>query len=114
MKKPIFKQDFIVNINNNNQEFLIYTRNPKGSSKWVKDINEFFIKYGKNGNYANSHHPKFEDLPAEIKNNALRTIKLGEKIKSMGYEKPPQDKINQIYKEVMVEKSKEWIIKKPL
>lgn len=41
MKKPIFKQDFIVNVGRLNTEFILYTRNPNGSSKYVKDIIEF-------------------------------------------------------------------------
>ena len=51
-KIPKFKQDFIVNVRNENKEFILYTRKPKGiTSKRVKDINEFFEKYSQGKYY---------------------------------------------------------------
>lgn len=101
-KTPKFKQDFIVDIDGKELKYILYTRNPGGSSQDIKDINEFFNKYGKNGNYANSHWPKFDELPNEVKPNAIRTISLAEKIKKLGgYKLPSQEIIQKIQKEIM-------------
>src|SRR3989344_7524964 len=58
----LFKQDFIVDVEGVHKEFILYTGFPKEtqSTKYVKHINDFFLKYGKNGNYANSHHITFD------------------------------------------------------
>lgn len=75
---PLFKQDFIVDLGLAHKEFILYTGFPKGtqSTKYVKHINDFFLKYGKNRNYANSHHLTFEELPKgeEIRRRAKRMI----------------------------------------
>jgi hypothetical protein len=77
-KPPLFKQDFIVDLGNFHKEFVLYTGFPKGtqSTKYVKHIKEFFLKYGKNGNYADSHHLTFDQLPndPEIRRRAMRMI----------------------------------------
>lgn len=113
-KNPLFKQDFIVNKNSNNEEFVLFTRNPFGSSKYVKDINEFFRTYGENGFYKDSHHLSFDDLPDEFKDRGKRTIKLAEKIIKAGGYRPSQKKIERIYQEVRAEKQNKWMTKKPL
>src|SRR5581483_9200401 len=65
---PLFKQDFIVDIAGYHKEFILYSGLPKGtqSTKYVKHIKDFLSKYGRNGNYANSHHLKFEELPEDV------------------------------------------------
>lgn len=77
-KPPLFKQDFIVDLNQEHKEFILYTGFPKGtqSTKHVKHINDFFSKYGKNGNYAGSHHLTFGQLPddPEIRRRAEKMV----------------------------------------
>ena len=84
-QNPIFKQDFIVNKDCANKEFVIYTRN-KGnqSSKYVKDINDFYAKYGNTGDYVNSHHLTLDQLPEELKPRAKHAITLADKIQIQG------------------------------
>lgn len=77
---PLFKQDFIVDVGMTHKEFVLYTGFPKGtqSTKDVKHIKEFFIKYGQDGNYADSHHLTFEQLPEdkELRRRAMRIIEI--------------------------------------
>jgi len=113
-KTPIFKQDFVVNKGKLNQEFTLFTRSKAGSSKYVKDINDFFRTYGKGGFYANSHHLKLEDLPNEIKGRGMEAIKLAEKMKGASLGKISQKHIDNIYKEVRLVKNNEWLIRKKL
>ncbi len=96
LSTPLFKQDFIVNIGKQNKEFVLYTRNPRGkNSKYVKDINVFYQTYGKNGDYVNSHHLTFDQLPEEIKARGVRVIQLAEKISKFGgFVKPTQSRID--------------------
>lgn len=114
MKNPVFKQDFIINKGRLNQEFILYTRNPKGSSKYVKDIKGFFVAYGKYGYDANSHHLSLEELPAQLQERGKEAIKLAEKMKQGIAQKIPQYKINRIYKEVMSIKRQDRYIKEKL
>ena len=84
-KNPIFKQDFIVNLGNRNKEFILYTRSKNGKkSKYVKDINDFYMKYGNTGDYVNSHHLTFNQLPGEIRPRAEHAINLARKIFATG------------------------------
>lgn len=65
-KPEKFKQDFIVNVESKNKQFIIYTRfSGVKKSKIIRDINLFYQKYPSYPK--NSHHPKFEDLPNAIK-----------------------------------------------
>lgn len=116
IKNPKFKQDFIVNKGRLNREFVLYTRNPGGqSSKYVKDINDFYGTYGRGGFYYNSHHLTLAQLPEEIRDRGKRAIKLAEKIQRMGgFLKPSQDQIDRIHRDVMVEKAGKWFKKKKL
>lgn len=106
MKHPLFKQDFIVNKNKEYKEFILYTRNPKGQSRWVKDISEFYSKYAKNGDYINSHHVSYGELPTEAKGFALRAVRLARKRSKYGYVRPSQDVINEIFQQVKAERQK--------
>lgn len=114
-RNPIFKQDFIVNKGRSNQEFILFTRNPKGSgSRYVKDINDFFAKYGKGGNYGNSHHLTLEELPDEIKERGKDAIRIAEKIKGDNLNGVPQEHIDKIHQELAKVKKGKWYIKKRL
>ncbi len=75
---PLFKQDFIIDVGRAHKEFILYTGFPKGTqnTQYVKHINDFLSKYGKSGNYADTHHLTFDQLPAdkEIRERAARMI----------------------------------------
>lgn len=114
MESPIFKQDFIVNKYNSNQEFILYTRNPTGSSKYVKDIKDFFVKYGRYGYDTGSHHLTLEQLPTQLQERGKEAIKLAEKMKSGLAQKIPQQHIDKIYKEVTSIKRKDRYVKQKL
>ena len=82
-----FKQDFIVNVGNENKEFILYTKLPGKSppySKYVQHINGFFTKYGTDGQYAQTHHPTLEELPEEIKSRAKKAQRLANRLKITG------------------------------
>lgn len=114
LNKPIFKQDFIVNKDRANKEFILFTRNPVGSSKYVKDINEFFKAYGKGGYYTGSHHLTYDQLPTELQERANQTIRLAERMKGADFTKITQQYIDQIYKQIKAIKNGEWFIKQKL
>lgn len=114
-KNPIFKQDFIVNKGKLNNEFILFTRNSKGgSSKFVKDINEFFATYGNGGFYVNSHHLSFEELPDQLKERGEAAIKLAETMKGANLKKIPQEHIERIYGQIKAVKRGEWFVKEKL
>lgn len=82
-KEKIFKQDFIVNKNSENKEFILYTRfSGVNKSKNIKDIRDFFQKYPTYSK--NCHHLNFEELPNNIKPRALETINLANKLEIIG------------------------------
>jgi len=114
IKNPIFKKDFIVNKDNSNQEFILYARNPTGSSKYVKDINDFFDKYAKYGYDKKSHHQTLEELLPQLQERGREAIKNAEKMKSGVVQEIPQDHIDKIYKEVMSIKRKDRYVKQKL
>ena len=100
-KIPKFKQDFIVNIDGKNKEFVLYTRRPKGiTSKKIKDINEFFAKYSQGKYYVESHHPKFADLPDIIKPRAIEAINLANRIKNGGLKKLTKHDLKKVDKDL--------------
>lgn len=111
--EPKFKQDFIVNTGKLNNEFIIYTQNPAGSSKYVKSINEFFEKFGRYGYTKEDHHLTLDELPVDLQDRGRDSIRLACEVKGrLG--KIPQYKINKIYKEVKELKKDEWIVVKKL
>lgn len=114
IKNPIFKQDFIINKGKQYEEFILFTRNPSGSSRWVKDINDFYSTYGKDDYYKNSHRMTFDELPDEFKERGRRVIEMARKIKEAGGYRPPQEKIEEIYKQVKKAKANPWVIRKEL
>lgn len=100
-KIPKFKQDFIVNIGNQNKEYILYTRKPKGiTSKRVKDINEFYEKYSQGKYYIESHHPKFEDLPEILKPRAIDAVRIANNIKAGGLRKLTKHDLKKIDKDL--------------
>lgn len=110
IKKPIFKQDFIINKGRKNKEFVLYTRNFKsGSSKYVKDIHEFFETYGKGGYYVGSHHLSLDELPEELQERAKETIRLANKMKETDLSMLTRDHIDEIYEQVRLLKKGEWV-----
>ncbi len=112
-KTPIFKQDFIVNKGKLYKEFVLYTRNTKGrSTKYVKDINEFYATYGKGGYYPNSHHLSLEQLPQELQERGLEAIRLAKKLDGGILIKPDQAYVDKIYNDLLSAKKGEWWIKK--
>lgn len=111
-KRDKFIQDFIVN--KDNRIFILYTRNPKGNSKYVKDINEFFLKYGKGIHYLNSHHSTINDLPDQIRERALHAIKIADKLRKHGYTKPNQNQIDNTYNQLLSVKKDKWFLKEKL
>jgi hypothetical protein len=115
IKSPQFKQDFIINKGKKYNEFVLYTRSPNGSSKWVKDINEFYTIYGKEGEYANSHHMTLDDLPNDdFKRRGLRAIELAKSLVGGKFVRPSQEKVNDLYLKLMAQKKKTWFFTKKL
>jgi hypothetical protein len=114
MKKPIFKQDFIINVGRSSTEFILYTRNPNGSSKYVKDINDFYAKYGKYGYTKASHHLTLIELPIQLQERAKLSMRLADKLKVGDPQKIPQGHIEKIYKAVMEIKRKDRFYKEKL
>lgn len=114
MKKPIFKQDFIVNVGRTNTEFILYTRNPNGSSKHVKDINDFYAKYGRYGYTKSQHHLSLDELPIQLQERAKQAMRLAEKLKIGYHQKIPQEHIERVYREVIEIKRKDRFYKEKL
>lgn len=114
-KNPLFKQDFIVNKDKVYKEFVLYTRVQDGkSSKYVKDINEFYTTYGNGGYYINSHHLSLEQLPVELQERGQQAIKLANKLKGGFFIKPDQAHIDKVHGELILAKKGEWWVKKKL
>ncbi|MEX0616740.1 MAG: hypothetical protein WD231_02940 [Candidatus Woykebacteria bacterium] len=114
MKNPIFKQDFIVNKGNLSKEFILYTRNPAGSSKYVKDIKNFFSEFGKFGYNNISHHLSLNELPARLQERGREAIKLAEKMRVGTHQEIPQEYVDKIYKEVRSIKIENRVVKQKL
>lgn len=107
IKDQKFKQDFIVNKDRENKEFILYTRNPNGgSSKYIKDINEFYSLYGKGGYYKDTYHVGFENLPDQIKPQAARAIQIANNLRVTGIKNPSQSEIDETYKKLKELQSK--------
>lgn len=110
-KPPLFKQDFIVDVDQAHKEFILYTGFTKGtqSTKYVKHINDFFSKYGKNGNYKGSHHLTFDQLPddEEIRRRAKSMIKRSKNLpKDITH--PPQQMMVDYLQKIKDAKKVKW------
>lgn len=99
LKNPLFKQDFIVNKNEDKKEFVLYTGFPDVIDNiHIKHINEFLATYGEGGYYKNAHRPKFEDFSVELKERALKAIDLANRRKIGGYPKPTIKQVENVYR----------------
>jgi len=98
IKNPQFKQDFIVNKGKKDSDFVLYTGlSEVVNNTTVKHINEFLATYGKGGYYKNTHRPKLEHFPPELKERALWAIKLAEKRKKDGFVEITPEFAQEIY-----------------
>lgn len=113
MKRPIFKQDFVINKENLNKEFVLYTRFPS-KSNMIKDISEFYKTYGQDNNYFNTHHLTFDQLPGKVKPAGLRAIRLAERILKYGLLIDDPSRTGRIYNEIIKAKKGNWHIKEKL
>lgn len=85
LKVPKFKQDFIINLGKQDNNFALYTRQKLvPTNGYIKDINEFFATYGRDGNYLRAHHVTFDDIPDELKPRAAQAAALGNKVRETG------------------------------
>jgi hypothetical protein len=85
----IFKQDFIVDVGSQHKVFVLYSKLPsKNYGKYVQSITGFYAKYGKNGDYANTHHPTIQQIEGlqnpELTERANDSIAKGKQIKQSG------------------------------
>lgn len=108
INKSIFKQDFIVY---NGHAYTLYSRNPEGSKKYVRDINEFYKNYSQYGHTRSKHHLNLEDLPAELQERGRRVISLAKKLNPDDLINIPQEHINEIYRKLMSIPREERFIK---
>lgn len=113
-KNPLFKQDFVVNKGKLDKEFVLFTRNSKAGSRYVKDINVFFATYGKGNFYVNSHHVTFDELPSELKERGKQAMALAEKMKGAQLIDIPQAHIEKIYGQIKAVKKRNWYNKTKL
>jgi hypothetical protein len=101
IKDPKFKQDFIINKGGLKKEFVLYTGfSSVVNNKNIKHINEFLATYGKGGYYKNAHRPKFEEFSNELKEIALKAIKLANERKKNGFVKITPEHVEKIYKKL--------------
>ncbi len=101
LKKPQFKQDFIVNKDRQKKEFVLYTGlSEVVDNKYVKHINDFLASYGKGGYYVNAHRPKLEEFTGVLKERALRAINLAEKRKKDGFIRITPEYAEKIYQKL--------------
>jgi len=89
MTTKIFKQDFMIDMGNRHQEFMLYTNLPsKQYGKYVQHIKQFYAKYGKNGDYADTHHVSLDYILSlgndELSERAARTVDASARIVSAG------------------------------
>jgi len=103
-----FKQDFIVNIGSENNEFVLYTSLPPANTglygKYVKHINEFFAIYGKKGDYAGTHHLDIEGIKAlgndDLTGRAQRAIQNGALMKVHGRRLYTQKELDDVMQKI--------------
>lgn len=91
LKNPIFKQDFIVDVGKKDNKFVLYSRqNLTPKNEYIKDLHDFFITYGKEGNYLHKHHLTIQDIPKEANFRATEAINLANRIQPYVFQ--PLDK----------------------
>jgi hypothetical protein len=89
MVKKQFKQDFIVDVGNQHDEFVLYTKLPsKHYGKYVQSMKSFYTIYGKNGSYKGAHHFDLQYLldmgNEDLSERARLVIKKGQAIIDAG------------------------------
>lgn len=121
MVKDIFKQDFIVDIGNKHTQFMLYSNvQNKQFGKHVQHINQFYAKYGKNGDYANTHHVTLDYIVKmgndELSERAIRTVATSKKIMAAGGRRPVSQKelAETLEKIRAAKKAQNHIINQPL
>lgn len=95
MNEKYFKQDYIVNVGGDYTKFMLYSKIPsKKYGQYVQHIKQFFAQYGKNGDYANTHHLSLADIDAmnnpDLSERARSTIALAGRIDQHGRNRPTQ------------------------
>lgn len=96
-KTETYKQDYIINVNSQNKEFILYTRLPNRKyTKYVRDINEFMDKYSGGKYYLGSHHFKLDELTGQLKDRALQAQNLAERINKFGLYDPTQKELDEL------------------
>jgi hypothetical protein len=103
MDKKYFKQDFIINVGGNYAKFVLYSKVPsKKYGPYVQHIKQFFAVYGKNGDYAGTHHMTLEELDVKapkLSERARQAIALAERIQRNGRRQLTQaELLDMIYK----------------
>jgi hypothetical protein len=101
----IFKQDFIVDIGSRHDTFMLYSKVPsKKYGKHNQSIRSFFAKYGKDGDYAGTHHPSLADLEAlnepDLTERLHSSIEKGKLMKESGRNEISQDQLRDILEKI--------------
>jgi len=107
-----FKQDFMVDEGNRHDTFVLYTNLPsKKFGKYVRHIKEFYSIYGKNGDYADTHHFNIDRLHAmgnqQLSEMAVRAVKKSQQIMTVGGRRPnTQTELKETLKKIRKEKAR--------
>ncbi len=93
-----FKQDFIIDTDNKHEHFTLYTSLPtKKYPLHVHHINQFYAVYGKNGDYADTHHVDLNYILAMnnpvLSERAEKVVKTSEEIMKNGRRKLSQQEL---------------------
>jgi hypothetical protein len=113
MDAQIFKQDFVVDVGSKEREFVLYTRHPQRKyDRHVRDINDFYARYGKNGDYADTHHVDLAHIMAigntELSERAQRAVKTSQQIVAAGGRRPiSQQELRETLAKIRAEKAKD-------
>jgi hypothetical protein len=96
--KPLFKEDYIVDVGKQKKEFHLYTGRKTGNGgKYIHNMTDFTIKYGGNGQYyANSHHATYDQLAPDLIPHADRPLKIAEMWRNLGVKIATQEELEEI------------------
>lgn len=111
MLKKQFKQDFIVNVDTKNQEFVLYTKLPtKDYSKYVQSMKSFYAIYGKEGDYQGAHHFDLAYLDSmgntELSQRGRLVIVKGRDIIASGLKPKTQEELRDTLIKIRMERAK--------
>lgn len=82
VQQKILKQDYIVDISSEHEQFILYTDLPRGMGHLlqagvVHKNKDFFDKYGDNGkHYLGTHHPDISTLHPELQERIRKYLNL--------------------------------------